>query len=138
MTKSEELLSYAERKGYRTVCTELPETKSLSLEDGSCYYIGLDTKLTSAEKTVCLAHELGHCDYDGFYHSNSPCETMERMERRARKHSYLMLVPVDEIQSAISNGVVEVWDLAEHFGVTYEFMQSAIEYYRNALGVEFM
>ena len=40
------------------------------------------------------------------------------------------LVPAEEFMDALSCGMVEVWDLAEHFDVTEDFIRKAVEIYK--------
>ena len=41
------------------------------------------------------------------------------------------LVPVDELEDAISLGYSEPWELAEYFDVTEDFIKKAVCYYTN-------
>lgn len=44
------------------------------------------------------------------------------------------LMPSDELLQAVQNGCVEVWELAEYFDVTEDFVRRACEIYR-AMGI---
>lgn len=77
-----------------------------------------------------LAHEIGHCETLAFYNAYSPLEIRERHESRANRWAVSKLVPVRELTEALKNGINEIWDLAEFFNVTEDFMRKAIEIHR--------
>lgn len=109
--------------------------RSLAVDfGGNEYGIALNEALlpTSSEKKVALAHELGHCETGSFYNLNNPLDLRRRHEYRADRWAIRSLIPREELEAAIQSGIREVWDLAEHFGVTDEFMIKAIHYYRQA------
>ncbi|MGN0625284.1 MAG: hypothetical protein ACI4I8_03365, partial [Oscillospiraceae bacterium] len=47
----------------------------------------------------------------------------------------LQYIPLEELRECLRHGIVEPWDLAEHFGVTEEFMRKSIGYYRDVMGI---
>lgn len=128
---TEELLLFAEQKGHEVIYANLPETKSLSFESSDCY-IGLEKSLYGIEEKECLAHELGHCEYAGFYERKSDYYTRRKIEARARKWSFLKVVPIADIKKALRAGYCETWELAELFDVSPRFLCEALEYYRSA------
>ncbi len=77
-----------------------------------------------------LAHEIGHCETLAFYNAYSPLEVREKHEKKADRWAASKLVPVRELTDALMHGVREIWDLAEFFNVTEEFMLKAIEIHR--------
>ena len=85
---------------------------------------------TYAEEKVILAHEIGHCETGSFYNIYSPLDVRGKHEYRADKQSYQMLVPYEQLQQAIKDHITEIWELAKHFEVPYEFMQKAADYWR--------
>lgn len=112
----------------------LVESPSFAVEDsiGRCH-IAMSDELTERDRTVCLAHELGHCEYGGFYNYHSPFEVRSRAENRANRWAYLKVLPLDEIQVAIQSND-NLWDLADYFGVTPEFMEKCLKFYVEQLG----
>ncbi len=109
---------------------DMSECESFSLlSDDNCY-IAIDPfKLkNSAEEKVKLAHELGHCETGSFYNRFSKLDVREKHERRANKWAIKKLVPEDELKKACTVCRCR-FELAEHFGVTEDFMQKAIDYY---------
>lgn len=103
---------------------------SVMTDSGACY-IGMDASVqtNTAEERVHLGHELGHCITGSFYNRHSPFDCRQRHENKADKWAVKTLVPVEELDAAIAAGCCEVWDLAERFGVTEEFMKKAVCYY---------
>lgn len=134
-----EVYSMAEDENVEVTNFTLDETKSLSVrtESGDCY-IALDEKKfsTTAEKKVALAHELGHCKTGAFRNVYSPFDLVCQHEYRANRQAVLDLVPYEDLIKAIRSGVVEVWELAEHFNVTEDFIYEVDKHYR-AMGYSF-
>lgn len=133
MTLEEKLTTYAQSRGTAVYEYSLPETRSVSAKVGDATYIGIDsTRLRDAdERAVCLAHEIGHCETDAFYCVYSPLVTRDRLERRATVWAIEHTVEKNRLDSLLSSGIREEWELAEQFGVTVEFMHAALEYYKN-------
>ncbi|MDR1465405.1 MAG: ImmA/IrrE family metallo-endopeptidase [Oscillospiraceae bacterium] len=110
----------------------LRETPSLStMDDGQCYIAMNSTRLeTMVDERVHLAHELGHCMTGSFYNRYAALDIRGKHERRANKWAFRHLVPLDELQKCFRHGLTEHWQLAEVFDVPCEFMQQALDYYR--------
>lgn len=107
---------------------------AFSVEDsiGRCH-IAMSDELSGPARMVQLAHELGHCEYAGFYTYLSPYEIRSRKEHRADRWAILKLLPLNEIRDAIREND-NLWDLADRFNVTPEFMQKALKFYLDQLG----
>lgn len=103
---------------------------SIMLDDGACY-IGLDESIrdNGIQERVHLGHELGHCATGSFYNIYAAIDYRQRHENRADKWAIRQLIPVDDLDKAVADGCCEIWDLAEHFGVTEELMKKAVCYY---------
>lgn len=112
----------------------LPLNKSLSFEDREEKYIVMDeSDMTEAEKKTHLAHEMGHCMTGAFYRPYSPLETRSRCEYKANMWMINNIIPKNEIEQAFTMGIVEVWELAEYFGVTEDTVRFACyEYFDKA------
>ena len=123
------LYRYAEEKQIEILPFSLPVTGSMSLEteDGACF-IGIDhgRRADAADERVHLGHELGHCVTGSFYNRYARQDLRQRHENRADKWAIRRLVPVDELDEAVAFGCTELWELAEHFGVTEDFIKKAI------------
>ena len=133
MVTNDDLYGIAERRGHVVVCESLTETPSFSLQTNKRCYIAIDQRLNVQQEREALAHELGHCEYGGFYNRYSKYDIRAKAERRADKWAFARLVPYGRLIQAVRHGVTEVWDLAELFDVSCEFMQRAIAYYKTAI-----
>lgn len=101
-------------------------------EDGDCI-IAIDSKKlkSEADHIVKMAHELGHCKTGSFYNEKSPLDIRSKHEYRADKWAVMNLVPYDDFIGACKKGYTEIWQLAEYFGVTDDFILRAHEIYLN-------
>lgn len=107
----------------------MPVNESMSVvDDGGQCYIGMDPSIKdgSVQERVHLAHELGHCVTGSFYNRYSNFDCRQRHENRADKWAVRHLITADALDQAVAEGYTEVWELAEHFGVTEQFMKKAI------------
>lgn len=133
------LVDYAERAGISVYYGKIPLCESMSLYSGGNYYIAIDlfAVRSMADGAVKTAHELGHCETGSFYNKYSPADVRSRHEYRADKWAAHALIKPDELKAAMENGCTEWWQLAEHFGVTEEFLRRAVYIYqREGLLVE--
>ena len=107
----------------------LPNTGSMSLMDerGQCF-IGMDEGVRDggAQERVHLGHELGHCVTGSFYNRYAAVDCRQRHEHQADKWAVQVLIPVDDLDRAVAEGCTEVWELAERFGVTEDFVKKAV------------
>ena len=107
----------------------LDNTESLSImaPDGSCAVAIDPWYLRSlAEEKTKLAHELGHCETGSFYNQAAALDVRQKHENRADKWAVRQLIPANAIEQAVADGYAELWQLAEHFGVTEDFMKKAL------------
>ncbi len=106
------------------------EALSIMDEDGTCFVAIDPGKLRSETDERCkLSHELGHCLTGAFYNQYSNYDCRQKHENRADKWAIKHLIPVADLDEAIADGHTEIWDLADHFGVTEEFIRKAVCYY---------
>lgn len=95
------------------------------------YGVFIDSsRLTITEETVCVAHEAGHIATGTTHAICSPYDVVARHEYHANKWAIKKLIPEDELNEAVRRGNTEVWELAEEFGVTEDFMAMAVYYYK--------
>lgn len=113
---------------------QYPMAKSGSMSvmalDGSCY-IGMDNSVQDggSKERVHLSHEIRHCVTGSFYNIYAPLDIRQKHENRADKWAIEKLIPADSLEAAVKKGYTEIWELAEFFDVTYDFMQKAVCYY---------
>lgn len=126
------LYDLARQQNIEVVSFPMPENGSMSLmeEDGSCY-IGMDDAVRDGgiQERVHLSHELGHCVTGSFYNIYAAVDCRQRHENRANKWAITALISVDDLDEAVAQGCTELWELADRFGVTEEFIKKAVCYY---------
>ena len=126
------LYDFARQQNIGVFSFPLPETGSLSfMEDNGDCYIGMDDSIRDGDvrERVHLGHELGHCVTGSFYNIHAAVDCRQRHENRADKWAVQALIPVEELDNAIAEGCTEVWELADRFGVTEEFIRKTVCYY---------
>lgn len=132
MTDTLGLYALAESAGIPIIHYPLPETGSLSIqtEDMACF-IGIDEGILPCErdKKVHLAHELGHCITGSFYNRHAGRDLRSKKELQADKWAVEALISPEELDHAVAMGCTDLWSLAEHFGVTEDFMRKVVCWY---------
>jgi len=98
--------------------------------------IWLNQGLTpSAVKTCVLAEEMGH------YHTSSGNILDQtkvgnlKQEKRARNWAYEKLIPLLSLVEASKEGVRNQYELAEFLEITEEFLEHAIDHYKEKYGL---
>ncbi len=129
MRQLSSLYRLAEKKNIPVLRCALPLTGSLSVcdDDGSCF-IGIDPAIQDGgvRERVHLSHELGHCVTGSFYNRYAAMDLRRKHENRADRWAVRRLIPASALDDAVASGCTELWELAEHFGVTEEFMRKAV------------
>ena len=128
-----ELFQQAHQRGIQVEYCRLPLNLSISAPDPEGDFILMDYSLirAGARERVHLAHELGHCVTGSFYSRHTARELRQKHENRADKWAIVQLVPAQALAGAVQQGYTQLWELAELFGVTEEFMKKALCYYRH-------
>ena len=126
------LYRLAEDNDIAVDCFELKKREALSVmdNDGACY-IAIDPfKLASElDEKMKLGRELGHSMTGSYYNKYATCDVRRRHENRADKWAINEFVSEQELDEAISDGHTEMWDLADYFHVTEDFMRKAVCWY---------
>ncbi len=119
-----EVYQAVESHGIKILDFSTEEAPSLSV-DG---YIGIDVDkfATTAEEKVCLAHEAGHCETGSFYNIESSLDVRGKHELNADKWAVKKLIPKDELEKGFRDGDTEIWQIAERFDVTEDFVRKAL------------
>lgn len=125
------LYRIAEENGIVIDRISLPMNLSASVMCENKMYVAIDKDIRGAEERVCLAHELGHCQTASFYNIFAPLDVRGKHERRADRWAIKRLIPPTKYKDAIRNGYNDIYSLAEYFDVTADFMQKAVDYYRD-------
>lgn len=123
------LYEFAKQQNIEVIQMPLKECKSMSImsESGSCY-IGIDDSVhdSGIRERVHLSHEIGHCITGSFYNRYSPVDIRQKHENTADKWAIKKIISLTEFDDAIASGCTEIWELADRFGVTEDFMRKAV------------
>ena len=130
----EELIN---KENINLINTYLEDTSGAFANYGKINAIMYDTsKLpTSIEKKQVLAEELGHYYMDATYKFSSDTELIDKQEYRAKKWAYSITIPYDKLKQAIRQGINNLYELAELFEVTMEYMAAAMAFYTEKYGI---
>ena len=120
-----ELYDTASKNDVKIYHMNLKAMKAFSLPNN--IVIDMSQLKTLAETKVCFAHELGHEMKSAFYTVKNTLETRERQEARADRWAVDNILPLDELKQAVSKGYTEIWELAEYFDVTEDFVKKALD-----------
>lgn len=134
MTTYERLASSPDAKGVTIYDRKFrsPRIKGLYCDGNIAVSDNLNT---DAEKACVLSEELGH------YHTTEGIilemsdDSNRKQELRARLWGYNKLIGLHGIISCYKTGCQTAYDMAEHLGVTEEFLLEALQCYRNKYGV---
>ena len=101
---------------------------SIMLDSGKCF-VGLDDGVRDGgvQEQVHLSNELGHCVTRSFYYIYAAVDAASAT--KTGRTSGPALIPVDALDDAVADGCTEVWELAERFQVTEEFVRKAVCWY---------
>ena len=132
MTIYEELLEEASNNGL------VVREKALSSSDGLIYKnrIAISDRLeTSVEKACVLAEEIGH--YHTAVGNIVNLQDIENLkqEQKGRLHGYNRIIGLRGIIDAFNAGCQSRHEIAEFLEVTEEFLQEAIDCYRDKYGI---
>jgi hypothetical protein len=108
------------------------ECDSVIVSDGSRYGIFLDIQKvrTPLRELMAISHEYGHFKTGSLYSLDADEVTRRRAENRADKAQIRRLIPQADYKAALAGGCRSVYELAEHFSVTEDFMRKAVTYYQ--------
>lgn len=131
MVNTVDLYDELHEKGVKFYPWKLDKEKSTIIELNKRYavFVDFNSIRSSVEERVVVAHEYGHIETGATHSICSPYDLVARHEIKADKHAIKRLIPKHELDDAVASGRTEVWDLADYFGVTEEFMKKAVCWY---------
>lgn len=117
--------------GVRFYHWDMDDLQAATIEQEGRYGVFMDfgNIRTGAEELVVVAHEGGHICTGATHRVDSPYDLVEKHEYKADKWAIQRLIPEEQLDEAVAAGCTELWQLAEHFGVTEEFMKKAVCWY---------
>jgi len=132
MKNTADLMRIADENVIPVLYVPIPENGSLCLQtqENQCY-IGIDSSILKNEpsRLVHLAHELGHCVTGAFYNRWSKTDVRQKHENTADKWAIVQLISKEELEAALAAGHTELWELAEYFNVTEDFIKKVVCWY---------
>lgn len=106
--------------------------RGLYFEEGNYRFITINTDVkTVPEEVGVMAEEIGHSVVGGgdlFFPDGTDPIIKRKAEFRARHYGYSLVLPVKFLMQSLKQGM-EVWDIAEEYGVTEDFVKEAIVSY---------
>lgn len=131
MTHLNDLYTEADSNNIVLESFGLSNTESLSICIDDTYFIAIDQNQLkgNADEKVKLAHEMGHCMTGAFYNRYSRLNDVHQQEAKANRWAVRKLIQPEELEDAFASGIVEIWELAEHFEVTEDFIRMALQVY---------
>lgn len=122
-----------EADSHQLIVKEKPLIRNNGLIIGNKIAIRKDID-TEIEKSCVLAEELGH------YYTSS-CDILDqskpenrKQEHRARLWAYNKMITMDKLANAKKSGCRNRYEIAEYLDVTEEFLQEAIDSYKEIYG----
>ncbi len=125
-----------EASGVAVVDCPLRENQCLSLADGALIAVDTARFATRQEEATALIHEEGHFTSGAFYVPYSPYQVKAQAEYRADKAAAFKRIPLCELVEQMRQGR-DVWEIAERFNVTAEYIWRVYTIYRDNLGIDF-
>ena len=85
---------------------------------------------TTAQQKCAILHEYAHHVTHATHSVHASAETRMKDEFKAVRYAVHRWLPVAQMQQAMADGDTELWQLAERFNVTEEFIRKAFYIYR--------
>ena len=92
--------------------------------------IVINKRLECNKEKKCIAEELGHYFTTIGDILNLEIKSNKKQGNKSKNWAFKKLVPFDELVSAFQSGYVNVYELAEYFDVTEDFMKESILFYQ--------
>lgn len=127
-----QLYQTLQQNGIKFYDYKIGKLKAITICLNNQYGIFIDTSeiKSEAEEYCMIAHEGGHCVTGCTHTVSSPLDLIEKHEYKADKWAVHKILPVEDFKYALKQGHTEIWDLAECFGVTEDFIRRALDIYK--------
>lgn len=102
-----------------------------SVQDGYIFQdtVYINENLTPYRKHEIVAEEIAHFKMNAGNILDQTKFNNRKFEGYARRKTYEMLMPLDEIKSITFNGITSLYEISNYFEVTEKFVKSALSYY---------
>ena len=146
MRKLTDIYKWFEDRGILLFDRQLPfsneQSKAVTIRlrgDGvTGVFLDLGRIETAAEEAVTLLHEVGHCATGPTHAIVSPFDLIAKHEYKADKWAVQDAVSKEELETARKAGYREIYELADFFNLTEDFMRKVVCWYDHGnLDVEF-
>ncbi|NOU83839.1 ImmA/IrrE family metallo-endopeptidase [Paenibacillus sp. LMG 31459] len=97
--------------------------------------IWLDKSLSVMEKHCILAEEIGHYETTTGDILDQTDIRNRKQELKARQWAYQRIIPLPAIVQAYHSGAKDRYEIAEFLNVTEEFLQVAVDRYKDQFGL---
>lgn len=125
------LYNLTEKENIKIYNYNIPDVFGMFINIEKINAIVLRKNLSQYEEKSTLAEELGHYYYDATYPvCCSDLQLISKQEYRARKWAYNVLIPIEDLVSALKNGLDNIDVLSDYFEVPKLFMSQCIDYYK--------
>lgn len=140
MTRYEKLVVKAEKENINVLEMDLGTNKKC----GKYFYtkrgkfIFINSNIADTEKYEVLSEELGH-------HYTSSGDILKqtnindiKQEKIARRYGYELIIGISDLVCAFKTGARNRYEIAQYLDVTEEFLQDAINYYKEKYGLYYI
>mgnify|MGYP006973121726 CR=1 FL=1 len=104
-------------------------TIHLNVQNTWGIFVDKDRLITAAAEKSAVLHESGHYATGATHSISSPIDLVEKHEYSADKWAIQRAFSAEELDLAVAEGYTTLWDLADYFGVTEDFMRKAVCWY---------
>lgn len=112
--------------------TKLPKDLRGLYSDG---VLLLESRLNNLTKLETLSEELAHYKITYGDIRNQEDLFKYKFELKARRYGYEIIISLDGIISAYLHGVHNLYEMAEFFEVTEEYIEMTLEHYKSKYGI---
>lgn len=128
----EKLYDIADKENISIFENDWSSTLARIFEIDENYVIALAKKNieNSLQEKEILAEELGHYYCNALYYLNDSPTQKAKCEYRAKKWAYSILVPLQTLKQRLSDGINNIYDLAEYFNLEPTYMTECLNFYK--------
>lgn len=127
-----ELYNYIEEEDIELIEDDIPgRVKGLYFDNIIVLHKDIETV---TERHCILAEELGHYFTSSGIHLNQGSHETIKQEKRARHWAYKNMISVDDLIVASKKGIRNRFELADHLGVTEDFLEEALNHFISRYG----
>lgn len=100
-------------------------------------FLDIDKIRTVQQEKEAVSHEWGHIVTGAMYAIDAPYIVRKKAEVKATRAQIRKVLSLEELRTAFQDGCRTSFDLSERFSLSEQFIEQALDYYKNACGVRF-